>query len=107
MKRYQAKRSKYPFHPGVENFSFHPGLKGTCISKKIPSGVKFQPGVNFTSPTCNMPLSQKTIFNPVRHLELSLSSENCELLKTVKYFRKKNSIIDVRPGSKYASVSRH
>ena len=48
--KYHAERSKYPFHPGVEIFSFQPEVKDTCISKKI------HPGVNFTSPTCNMPL---------------------------------------------------
>ena len=51
-----AERSKYPFHPGVEIFSFQPEVKGTCISKKIHHGLKFHPGVNFTSPTCNMSL---------------------------------------------------
>ena len=40
----------------MEIFSFQPEVKGTCISKKSHSGVKFYPGVNFTSPTCNMPL---------------------------------------------------
>ena len=49
--KYHTKRSKYPFYPGVEIFSFHPEMKVTCISKKS------HPGVNFTSPTCNMPLS--------------------------------------------------
>ena len=48
--KYHAERSKYPFHPGVEIFSFQPEVKGTCISKKIHHGV------NFASPTCNMPL---------------------------------------------------
>ena len=42
--------SKYPFHSGVESFSFQPEVKDTCISKKS------QPGVNFTSPRCNIPL---------------------------------------------------
>ena len=45
------KGQNIPFHPGVEIFSFQPEVKGTCISKKIHHGV------NFTSPTCNMPLS--------------------------------------------------
>ena len=54
--KYHAERSKYPFHPGVEIFSFQPEVKGTCISKKIHPGLKFHPRVNFTSPTCNMPL---------------------------------------------------
>ena len=49
--KYHAERSKYQFHPGVEIFSFQPKVKGTCISKKI------HPWVNFTSPTCNMPLT--------------------------------------------------
>ena len=48
--KYHAERSKYPFHPGVETFSFQPEVKGTCISKEI------YPRVNFTSSTCNMPL---------------------------------------------------
>ena len=48
--KYHAERSKYPFHPGVEIFSFQPEVKGTCISKKI------HPGGNFTSPTCNRTL---------------------------------------------------
>ena len=47
------KGQKYPFHPGVEIFSFQPEVKGTCILKKI------HPGLNFTSPTCNMPLGLK------------------------------------------------
>ena len=54
--KYHAERSKYQFHPGVKIFSFQPELKGTCISKRIHPGLKFHPGVNFTSPTCNMPL---------------------------------------------------
>ena len=36
--KYHAERSKYPFHPGVEIFSFQPEVKGTCISKKIHPG---------------------------------------------------------------------
>ena len=48
--KYHPERSKYPFHPKVEIFSFQPEAKGTCISKKL------QPEVNFTWPTCNMPL---------------------------------------------------
>ena len=32
--KYHAERSKYPFHPAVEIFSFQPEVKGTCISKK-------------------------------------------------------------------------
>ena len=35
---------------------------------------------------------------------MELSCENSEQRKTVKYFRKKSSIVDVRPGSKYAYV---
>ena len=31
--------------------------------------------------------------------------ENSYQLKAVKYFRRKSSIADIRPGSKYASVS--
>ena len=53
--------SKYPFHPGVESFSFQLEAKGTCISKK------FQPGVNFTSPRCNMPLCFQKKKLLVRH----------------------------------------
>ena len=48
--KYHAEGSKYPFHLGVEIFSFQPEVKGTCMSTNI------HPGVNFTSPTCNMPL---------------------------------------------------
>ena len=54
--KYHAERSKYSFHPGVEMFSFQPEVKATCISKTIHPGLKFYPGVNFTLPTCNMPL---------------------------------------------------
>ena len=46
--KYHAERSKYPFHPGEEMFSFQPEVKGTCVLKKS------HPGVNFTSPTCNI-----------------------------------------------------
>ena len=38
----------------METFSFQPEVKGTCISKKIYPALKFHPGVNFTSPACNM-----------------------------------------------------
>ena len=43
----------------MEIFSFQPEVKGTCISKKKKNqpGLKFHSGVNFTSPTFNMPLS--------------------------------------------------
>ena len=51
-----AERPQYQFHPGVEVFSFQPEVKGTCIAKKIHRGLKFHSGVNFTSPTCNIPL---------------------------------------------------
>ena len=47
--KYHAEWSKYPFHPGVEIFSFQPEVKGTCTQKKL----------NFTSPTCNMPLRKR------------------------------------------------
>ena len=40
--KYHAERSKYPFHP--------------IVSKKIHPGLKFHSRVNFTSPTCNIPL---------------------------------------------------
>ena len=36
--KYHAERSKYPFHPEVEIFSFQPAVKGTCISKKFTPG---------------------------------------------------------------------
>ena len=52
-------------------------------------------------------LSQKPFFNSVEHLRWSFFCENREQLKAVKYFRKKCSIVDIRPGSKYASVSSH
>ena len=55
--RYHAERSKYPFHPGVEIFSFQLEVKGTCISNKIHPGLKFHPGVNFASRTCIKSLS--------------------------------------------------
>ena len=61
--KYHAERSKYPFHHGVKIFSFQPEVKGTCIAKKSHPGVKFYPGVKFTSPTCNMPLSFKSFCN--------------------------------------------
>ena len=54
--KYHVERSKYSFHPRVEIFSFQLEVKGTCISKKIHPKLKFHPGVNFTSPKCNMPL---------------------------------------------------
>ena len=54
--KYPAERSKYPFYPRGEIFSFQPDVKGTCFSKKIHPGLKFNPWENFTSPTCNMPL---------------------------------------------------
>ena len=57
--KYHAERSKYPFHLGVETFSYQPKVKGTCISKKVYPALKFHPRVNFTSPTCNMPLTEK------------------------------------------------
>ena len=57
--KYHTERSQYQFHPVVEIFSFQPEVKGTCISKKIHPGLKFHPGVIFTSPTCNMPLRLK------------------------------------------------
>ena len=44
---FYAERSKYPCHPGMK---FQLEVKGTCSSKKS------HPGVNFTSPTFNMPL---------------------------------------------------
>ena len=56
MKKYHAERSKYPFHPGVWNFSFQPEVKGTGISKISQPWAKFHPGVKFTSPKYNMPL---------------------------------------------------
>ena len=49
--KYHAERSKYPFYPGVEIFSFQHEVIGMRISKKT------HPRVNFTSPTRNMPLS--------------------------------------------------
>ena len=49
--KYHTERSKYLFYPRVEIFSIHPEVKVTCIPKKS------HPRVNFTSPTCNMPLS--------------------------------------------------
>ena len=52
-------------------------------------------------------ISQKPIFNSVEHLQWSFLCENSEQLKAVKCFRKKKSTLDVRPGSKYASVSNH
>ena len=37
-KKYHAERSKYPFHPAVDIFSFQPEVKGTFISKKFTPG---------------------------------------------------------------------
>ena len=50
-----CRKVKILYHPGVEIFSLQPEVKGTYISKKT------HPGMNFTSPTCNMPLTL-TIF---------------------------------------------
>ena len=49
--KYHTERSKYPFHLGVEIFTFQSEVKVTRISKKS------LPRVNFTSPTCNMSLT--------------------------------------------------
>ena len=64
MKTYKisCRKVKISISPGVEIFSFQPEVKGTCISKKTKQnknqpGLKFHSGVNFTSPTFNMPLS--------------------------------------------------
>ena len=38
---------------------------------------------------------------------MELFCESSEQRKTVKYFRKKGSIVDARPGSKYAYVCNH
>ena len=52
-------------------------------------------------------LSQKPIFNPVKHLGWSFSCENSWHFKTVRYFHKRSSIVDVQPGSKCTSLSSH
>ena len=65
MKTYKisCRKVKISISPGVEIFSFQPEGKGTCISKKKKKkkknqpGLKFHSGMNFTSPTFNMPLS--------------------------------------------------
>ena len=51
-------------------------------------------------------LSQKSIFNPVEHLRLSFLGKIVYSLKPLSIFAKKLHC-DVRPGSKYASVSSH
>ena len=43
---------------GLKIFCFQPEVKGTCISKKLYPGLKFHRGVNFASPTCNVPLKK-------------------------------------------------
>ena len=72
-------------HPRVEICSFQPEVKCACISKKS------HPGVNFTSATCNMPLSpleskicKMTNFNTAGHFEreLHLFSQNQRLKQT-------------------------
>ena len=52
-------------------------------------------------------LSQKPIFNPVEHLRWRFFVKIVNSLKLLSIFAKKSSIVDVRPGSKYASVSSH
>ena len=52
-------------------------------------------------------LSQKPIFNPVEHLHWRFFVKIVNSLKLLSIFAKKSSIVDVRPGSKYASVSSH
>ena len=49
--KYHAERSKYPF-PRGENFQFSARGERYVYLKKWK-----HPGVNFTSPTCNMPLT--------------------------------------------------
>ena len=73
-KRYRAERSKYPFHPRVEIFSFQPEVKGTCISKKINLGV------HFTSPTGSMPLRIRIFFYDPSLLPTRISKSSCSLL---------------------------
>ena len=45
------------FHPGAKIIRSQPGVKCTCNPKKFHPGLKFRPGVKFTSLTCNVPLS--------------------------------------------------
>ena len=51
-------------------------------------------------------LSQKLIFNPVKHLRWSFFAKIVNSLKALSIFAK-SSIVDVRPGCKYASVRSH
>ena len=51
-------------------------------------------------------LSQKSIFNPVEHLRWKFLAKIVYSLKPLSVFAKKLHF-DVRPGSKYASVSSH
>ena len=37
--KYHAERSKYPFHPVVDIFSFQPQVKGTSVSKNVTGMV--------------------------------------------------------------------
>ena len=55
------------------------------------------------SPICKT-LSQKPIFNLVKHLGWSFSNEKVNSSTTIRYFLKKSSIVDVQPCSKCASV---
>ena len=76
---------KCEIRPGVEICSFQPEVKGTCISKTS------HPGVNFTSPMCNMPVSpleskicKMTNLHTAGHFEreLHLFSQNQRLKQT-------------------------
>ena len=80
------KGQKYPFHPIVEIFSFQPEVKGRCISKKIHPELKFHSGVNFTSPTCNMPLRVEKCLDYLTEVRLILKYIGLILpLKSLNY----------------------
>ena len=52
-------------------------------------------------------LPQKSFFNPVEYLRWSIFIKIFTSLKPLSIFAQKSSIVYVRPGSKYASVSSH
>ena len=49
-------------------------------------------------------MNQRHIWNPVKHLQRSIFAKTVNGYKSVNYFCKKSSIVDVRLGSKCASV---
>ena len=54
-----CRKVKIPISPLGGNFQFLAQGERHVYLKKVYPGLKFHPGVNFTSPTCNMPLTEK------------------------------------------------